>query len=197
MKGDVRVIDFDRQRADGCLSPQSVATLGSAKQRGTTTWLRYAAGCALTSTPCTAPTALARCLRVRGGRRHPSCMAAWHSRGMTPLHGAAEKGYVEIAEVLLNSKASMEAKNFNGNTPLHSAVKEGSLEVVRLLVAARAAVDVINADGKTPLQWAQERGHDEVVELDPSLYVIEAADLSRSNSSKRVSLRRSLLAYRK
>ena len=42
----------------------------------------------------------------------------------TPLHFAAEAGYVEITEVLVNSNADVDAKNNDEWTPLHVAAEK-------------------------------------------------------------------------
>ena len=43
-------------------------------------------------------------------------------QNLTPLHLAAEEGYVEIVNLLLTNEADMNAVDENGNTPLHLAV---------------------------------------------------------------------------
>jgi hypothetical protein len=52
----------------------------------------------------------------------------------TPLHWAAEKGKVEVVELLLKHKADTNADCGNGLTPLHLAARYGNLEVCRVLL---------------------------------------------------------------
>ncbi len=81
--------------------------------------------------------------------------------GMTPLHMAARRGTVAIAEVLLAAGAEVEARDTKGETPLRRAVNCGNEDIVRLLLAHGA--DPLSQDrlGRTVLAAArQERIRD-------------------------------------
>ena len=54
---------------------------------------------------------------------------------MTPLHMAARRGTVAIAEALIKAGADIEARDTKGETPLRRAVNCGQEGVVRLLLA--------------------------------------------------------------
>jgi len=41
---------------------------------------------------------------------------------MTPLHFAAQNGYLSVVEYLVNQKADINAKNMDGKTPLELAI---------------------------------------------------------------------------
>lgn len=58
--------------------------------------------------------------------------------GMTPLHMAARRGNVAIAEVLLAAGADIEARDSKGESPLRRAVNCGKEGIVRLLLTYRA-----------------------------------------------------------
>lgn len=103
---------------------------------------------------------------VRGWLRlDPTAVSSEDDLDQTALHEAAEKGHVEMVQVLLAANAPLEAMNDVGNRTLHDAARVGHVEVVRLLVAARARINVQGYRCETPLQKAQERGNHEVVEV--------------------------------
>ena len=51
---------------------------------------------------------------------------------MTPLHYAA-RGHKNVAELLLDNGADVNAKDKHGNTPLHKATLRGNKDIVELL----------------------------------------------------------------
>ena len=84
--------------------------------------------------------------------------------GITPLHLAAEHGHIEIAELLIENGANVDAKN-NGNvTALHLAAQNGHTGIVSLLIANDVDIDVKISDGRTSLHLAAEHGHLEIAE---------------------------------
>ena len=48
----------------------------------------------------------------------------------TPLHSAALNGRTEIAKLLLEKKAEVDARDKDERTPLHFAAQEGHTEIV-------------------------------------------------------------------
>ncbi len=74
---------------------------------------------------------------------------------MTPLHMAARRGTVAIAEVLLASGAEIEAKDTKGETPLRRAVNCCQEGVVRLLLAHGADPLSPDRQGRTALDAAR------------------------------------------
>jgi hypothetical protein len=63
------------------------------------------------------------------------------SRGETPLHYAASSDDVDVAEVLIDGGADIEAPDGSIGTPLDNAVGYACWHVARLLVARGAGVD--------------------------------------------------------
>ena len=84
--------------------------------------------------------------------------------GGTPLHAAAEKGYVSVTEYLLANHADVNAKDNQGRTPLHIAAQNGHKRLCEMLLAAGADVNAEDNDGYTPLHLAAIKGYLSVAE---------------------------------
>jgi len=116
--------------------------------------------------------------------------------GSTPLHVAAERGYVEIVELLLSRKwrVEVDARDGRGFTPLQYAcfgllhagpVSVGRYrDVVVALLRRGADPDVRDEEGNTVLHWAASRRHGWVVDL----LVRYGADLYAKNKRGRTPL---------
>jgi ankyrin repeat protein len=76
---------------------------------------------------------------------------------MTPLLGAAVIGNKDEVEVLIDSKADVNAKNWINQTPLHYAAIGGFKDVAELLIAHGADVNARDKDGHTPLYEAMNQ----------------------------------------
>jgi len=87
-------------------------------------------------------------------------------RGMTLLHLAAINGHTDIAALLINKGANVNARiEEDGMTPLHGAAVSGQAAVVELLLAEDADVNAHARWGRTSLEYAIRNGHLDVVEL--------------------------------
>lgn len=75
--------------------------------------------------------------------------------GMTPLHMAARRGTLAIAEALLAAGAAIEARDTKGETPLRRAVNCGHEGVVRLLISYGADPLSQDRNGRTILDAAR------------------------------------------
>ncbi|MBN9661109.1 MAG: ankyrin repeat domain-containing protein [Acidobacteria bacterium] len=73
----------------------------------------------------------------------------------TPLHMAARRGSVEIAEALLACGAAIEARDSLGETPLRRAVNCDKLQVAALLLSRSANPHSLGSKRLTPLQAAR------------------------------------------
>lgn len=76
------------------------------------------------------------------------------SYGQTALHYAAGKGYVKVAELLINERANVNERNSEGWTPLHYVTAKGDMEMVELLINAEANVNARTDLGCSPLYFA-------------------------------------------
>jgi ankyrin repeat protein len=86
----------------------------------------------------------------------------------TPLHYAAALNSTDIAKVLIDSGANIEAEavdNQKRSHPLHTAARANSVGVAELLISLGAQVDARDAEGSTPLSVAAINGNAEVAEV--------------------------------
>ncbi|MDQ5940523.1 MAG: hypothetical protein QG632_249, partial [Candidatus Dependentiae bacterium] len=96
----------------------------------------------------------------------------------TPLIVAAIRRHTEIAELLLQLGANVNAANSSGDTPLTLAAFMGHTEIAELLLQLGANVNAANDRGKTPLTFAASRGHTEIAER----LLHHGADVNAANS---------------
>jgi hemoglobin len=73
----------------------------------------------------------------------------------TPLHQAARRGNVSVAEALLDHRATIDACDAKVQTPLRRAVNCRQLQIVRLLVRRGADCRAADRRGVTPLDVAR------------------------------------------
>ncbi|MFT4327410.1 MAG: ankyrin repeat domain-containing protein [Wolbachia pipientis] len=83
----------------------------------------------------------------------------------TPLHIAVRYGHKEVAELLLNKGANVNAVERRKWTPLHTAVKSGKVEVAELLLDRGANVNAVDNLDMTPLHFALKYNREELVRL--------------------------------
>ena len=76
---------------------------------------------------------------------------------LTPLTLAAREGDVEMARILVNAGADVNAAAGDGKTALALAIFNGNYEVASLLVDSKADVNKADAQRFTPLFWAVDR----------------------------------------
>jgi uncharacterized protein len=74
--------------------------------------------------------------------------------GRTALDYAASFNNIEMAKLLLDHGAHVDARDTSGSTALHWAAERGNLEVMRMLLESKANVDAANRQGITPLMLA-------------------------------------------
>ncbi|KAK8751761.1 hypothetical protein OTU49_010195 [Cherax quadricarinatus] len=100
--------------------------------------------------------ALAKGGRVDGG----------HTTLKSPLHYAAQAGYVEIARLLCDHKADLElrSKLDEGGTALVLAVKAGHKATVNLLLQRGADAQILDDNGESVAQHASRGGHTAILE---------------------------------
>ncbi|BDG76405.1 ankyrin repeat domain-containing protein [Wolbachia pipientis] len=83
----------------------------------------------------------------------------------TLLTIAAENGYTNIVNVLLEKGADVNRKNWYDMTPLHLAAGNGHVDIVNLLLEKEVVVDERDHSGNTVLHLAAKNGHVDVVKV--------------------------------
>jgi ankyrin repeat protein len=83
----------------------------------------------------------------------------------TPLHSAAARGSVAMAELLLAAGAEINVKDAGGSTPLHNATKSGNPEMVQWLLLNKADASARDSAGRTPMHTAAFGGNPDVIRL--------------------------------
>lgn len=71
--------------------------------------------------------------------------------GKTLLHYAANRGYLDIVQLLLEHGAKLNVQDKDKKTPLHEAMSYGRDKVARLLIEKGANVNLRDKEGKTAL----------------------------------------------
>jgi ankyrin repeat protein len=80
------------------------------------------------------------------------------------LFAAAERNCIDLATLLLDHGASVDARDRLGARPLSRAARSGRLEMVDLLLQRGAPINARDLAGATALYVAAERGQAEVVQ---------------------------------
>ena len=85
--------------------------------------------------------------------------------GNEALHFAAVAGRIEVARVLLEHGARLDARGPHDETPLHYAALYGQRRMISFLVANGADPDVADNNGIRPIQYAYRRRQDAAADL--------------------------------
>jgi ankyrin repeat protein len=92
--------------------------------------------------------------------KYPQHVSARAGRYGTPLHATLfEQGHIEIAKLLIERGADVNALSDDKWTPLHFASRFGHTKAVTWLLAHGASVNFQKDDSWTPLHWAAYYGH--------------------------------------
>jgi ankyrin repeat protein len=79
------------------------------------------------------------------GRREPQ------PGGLTPLHYAARHNHVDVAQLLVQAGAQVNAREANGITPLLMAISSNNMAAAQFLLAHGGDVNAMDWYGRTPL----------------------------------------------
>jgi len=81
----------------------------------------------------------------------------------TALMWAAHNGHDDVAEILINKGADVNAKDAAGYTPLVYAALEGHTDILALMIKHGGDVNTKTKNGKYVLTWAVENGNNDAV----------------------------------
>lgn len=85
--------------------------------------------------------------------------------GFTPLMQAAQKGYIEMIEVLIEYGADVNFQNDSGKTSLMLAAYSGKLQAAKELRYHKADYAIQDRGGSTALHWAMDGGNVELLDF--------------------------------
>lgn len=84
--------------------------------------------------------------------------------GWTPLHYAATDGHEEVARLLIEKGADVDARSPNQTTPMMMAAWRGHIHTVKVLLDAGADATLKNERGMTAIDFARMGDHRDIVE---------------------------------
>jgi uncharacterized protein len=99
---------------------------------------------------------------------------------LTPLMFAARDGRVELARMLVDAGAEVDAGAGDGKTALAMAIFNGNYDVASLLVSRKADVNKADAQRFTPLFWAVDRRNMETAPNFPWMVTADPLPLIRA-----------------
>lgn len=104
---------------------------------------------------------------------------------ITPIFLCASKGYIEIAELLIQHRADVNRRmDFDHTTCLHHAASNGQAKMCEFLIRNQCPVDAIDKLQRTPLMDAAEIGNVDVV----TVLIQNEADVNREDSEHHTAL---------
>ncbi|XP_075058880.1 ankyrin repeat domain-containing protein 6 isoform X3 [Mixophyes fleayi] len=89
--------------------------------------------------------------------------SGWHGR--TPLHLAANKGHLNVVQILLKAGCDLDIQDDGHQTALHRAAVVGNSDILAVLIQEGCALDRQDKDGNTALHEAAWHGFSQSVKL--------------------------------
>lgn len=83
--------------------------------------------------------------------------------GLAPVHWAADSGFSEVLEILIDAGANVNLQDSDGQTALHYASSCGQVECVKCLLQHGARTDIIDNEGCTAVSVASDESIKELL----------------------------------
>ncbi|KAK3930791.1 Tonsoku-like protein [Frankliniella fusca] len=151
----------EEQFENKCSAPNNQASRRNPKRSNAALWRRNEKGETKLHTACIAGNEKAvRTLLAQGCEVNATDNAGW-----TPLHEAANHGFLDIVELLLENGANINHRGgaaAGGITPLYDAAQAGNFDVMEVLLDHKASASVLSDKGESVLDALNsfyERGH--------------------------------------
>ena len=85
--------------------------------------------------------------------------------GITPIHIAADEGFVDFVQILAPLTENPNAPDEEGETPIHRATEWGRLNIVKILAPLTENPNAPDNNRDTPIHIASDHGYVEIVQL--------------------------------
>ncbi|CXI44126.1 acyl-CoA-binding protein, putative [Plasmodium berghei] len=82
-------------------------------------------------------------------KAHPDLINAKNRDGLTPLHYACDRGFLDIVKFLIKAGANINEEDSLGDSVLHIAAYSGKMEIIKFLINAGVNIHKKNAEGLT------------------------------------------------
>lgn len=106
---------------------------------------------------------------------------AQNDYGLSGLHWAAEKGFTDIAKILIDAKININlATKEHGNTAIISAALNGQYEIVNILIKAGSDINYKNYSGNSAILAINKNNIPEILQL----LIDNGANVNDTNNDK-------------
>lgn len=106
-----------------------------------------------------------RTLSLSAARAQYYVAALGSSSKSTTLHVTAERGHLQMVELLLSKGARIDARDHSNQTALHIAAQHGHTKIVSALLEKGASIDARDHSNQTALHISAQLGYTEIVNV--------------------------------
>ena len=139
---------------------------------------------------------LANRLRVPKGAKEELEIDGWskdHIESFSLLHWATMNNHTELAKMLIDAGADLNAKDKSEETSLHKAISYNLPEIVKMLIDAGADLNATKYNKQTPLHSVASKDFIEIA----NMLIDAGADLNAEDKDKQTPLHYAVTYYEK